>query len=194
MHRTHAVIAIVVVACAPMLAQSPAPSEYGKLLAQLRAGDTGVDFQKLRFSFRDSPEAKIARDTDSQKKAMIAAINGRRFEDALKNANAVLESEYVDIDAHFAAYIAHRELHHDGPAAFHNAVFTGLLKSITGSGDGRSKETAFVVINTHEEYVLLRFLGLTPVKQSLLEARNPETGEERTLYFNVDISMKHFGI
>jgi len=77
----------------------------------------------------------------------------------------------------------------------------GLLDSITHSGDGRSFENAYEVIAVHEEYVILRFMGLMPSKQSeseknghsydILEAVNPKTNEKITLYFNIDIEERH---
>ncbi len=80
---------------------------------------------------------------------------------------------------------------------FHEFVLSGLIRSILQSGDGQSPETAFVVINVREEYILMELLGLTMQKQSVLESGghiydrlevvDSETGEERELYFNVDI-------
>lgn len=183
---------------------TPAQNEYADLLSRLKSGDTSVDFAKLRLSWVDSPEYQQAKDTDTQKKAMLAALNAQKFDEALKNAEVVLASNYVDIDAHYAAYLANRELHHDQVAEFHKAVVQGLLKSITDSGDGKTPEHAYVVITVDEEYVVLRFMHLMPASQSLqiknghsydkLDAKDPQTGGTQTLYFNVDIPMKHYGI
>jgi hypothetical protein len=130
-----------------------------------------------------------------------AALNSRNYAEALKNAEAVPAEDYVDMDAHFAEYIAHRELKNTDQAEFHKFVLQGLLDSITRSGDGKTPETAFQVIEVHEEYVLLRFMGLMPSKQSLLEKDghsydemevvNPKTQEKVTLYFNIDVEEKH---
>jgi hypothetical protein len=177
-------------------------SQYATLLARVKGGDTKIDFQQMRLAYMDSPEYQAAKDTDAESKAMIAAINAKDFPAAIKNADVVLANDYVDMDAHFVEYIANRELHHDPGAAFHKSVFDGLLKSITGSADGKTEQTAYVVISTHEEYVLLRVFGLVPEKQSLshsghhsydvLEAKDPNTDQTITLFFNVDIPMKHF--
>ena len=150
----------------------------------------------------DSPERQAAKDTDEQAEAMISAINANDFPAALKNADVVLANDYVDLDAHFAEYVANRELHRDSEANFHKAVFDGLLRSITDSGDGKSDMTAYVVISTHEEYLVLRVMGLVPNRQSLkhsnhhsydvLEAKDPKTNQIVTLYFNVDIPFKHY--
>src|ERR1039458_6394396 len=136
-------------------------STYADLVAKVKAGDKSVDFKELRFAYADSPGGP---DTDTQKKAMMSALNSKNYADALKNADRVLASDYVDMDAHFAEYIAYREL-------------------------------------KDEEYVVLRFMGLMPSKQSMaeknghsydvMEAANPKSNEKVTLYFNIDIEEKH---
>jgi hypothetical protein len=176
-------------------------SEYAALLASLKAGNTIIDYSRLRLSYVESPERKTARDTSAAQKAMFAALNAKDFSKALKQAQIVLASEYVNLDAHFVAYIANREMGFKDEAEFHQTVFRGLIDSIRNSGDGKSTAKAWVVINVHEEYVLLRALGFQPSQQSLLEENghsfdvmkvmNREDGSEQTFYFNVDIAMKH---
>ena len=70
------------------------------------------------------------------------------------------------------------------------------------SGDGKTPLTAYQVINVHEEYVLLRFLHIgLPKSQSYLHQdghaydvitfEDPDSKEEKKMYFNVDIPAKH---
>ena len=178
---------------------APVPkSSYSDLVTKVKAGDKGVDFKALRLAYADTNGGK---DTDKQKKAMTAALNSKNYEEAIKNADRVLAEDYVDIDGHFVEYIAHRELNHSDQAEFHKFVLRGLLDSITHSGDGKTFETAFQVIEVHEEYVVLRFMGLMPSEQSMstknghsydvMEAVNPKSNEKVTLYFNIDIEEKH---
>jgi hypothetical protein len=77
-----------------------------------------------------------------------------------------------------------------------------LIITAVDSGDGKSLGTAYVVISTHEEYVLPQVLGLKPGQQSLrqqdghnydvLRATDPKSNAPVTLYFNVDIPFKHY--
>ena len=183
-------------------AQQKPDSDYARLLARVKAGDMTVNFKQMRFAYMDSPEYKAAKNTDAEAEAMIAAVNAGDFPAAIKNADVVLAGDYVDLDAHFAEYVAHRELHHDAESQFHKNVFDGLLHSITNSGDGKSEQTAYVVIQTHEEYVVIRMFGLTLNKQSLkrvnhhaydvIDATDPQSSQKVTLYFNVDIPIKHY--
>ncbi len=193
---------LAVVALPPAVAALDQPSEYASLLASLKAGKTDIDYTRLRLSYMDSPEYKAAKDVSDSEKAMIEALNKKDYPAALKNAEIVLDSEYVNMDAHFVAYIANREMGAMDKAEFHRTVFRGLIDSIRNSGDGKSMEKAWVVISVHEEYVLLRVLGFTLSEQSLMrkdghsydvmKVKNAEDGTEQAFYFNVDIPFKHY--
>ena len=182
--------------------EQPKQSEYASLLARVQGGDLSIDFQRLRFSYMESPERHKAKDTSDEEKAMWQALNKKDFKTAVNKADVVLANEFVNLDAHFVEYRAYQGLEDAAKADFHKAIFSGLLKSITGSGDGKSPATAYVVISTHEEYVVLGVLGLQPGRQSvmhegghsydLLEATNPQTKEVVKLFFNVDIPFKHY--
>lgn len=197
------VLSGVILICALMCsAQTPKPvSEYAGLRDRVKSGDLSIDFARLRISYVDSPERHDAKDTDKQKKEMIAALNAHDFKKAIENAEIVLENDYSDMDAHFVEFIAYREQGDAKPSAFHRSVFDGLIQSILNSGDGKSVEHAYVVASVHEEYVVLRVLKLQPGEQTLvsknghsydaLKAKDPATGKTVDLFFNVDISMNH---
>lgn len=183
-------------------ASNAATKTYEELAARAKKGDKTVDFRELRIAYSDSSDYDNAPDTESQKKAMWAALNSKDFAEAVKNADAVLDGDFVDLDAQFVDYIAYKELNDTDLAALHEFIFRGLLQSITDSGDGKTPETALQVIEVHEEYVVLRTLGLgLPLRQSSIKKgghsydaltfQNPQTKQEATLYFNVDIPAKH---
>lgn len=192
------VLAICVVAL-PLVSGAKVASEYATLLSALKTGNTNIDYARLRLSYVDSPERKKAKDLSVQEKAMSQALESKDFAAALKNAEAVLDNEYVNLDAHFVAFVAQRELGDAAKAEFHRTVYRGLIDSIRNSGDGKSPEKAWVIISVHEEYVMLRAMGLRPSGQSLVEKDGHaydvmkakyEGGTEETFYFNTDIPMK----
>ncbi len=171
---------------------------YAELVAKVKGGDKSINFRDLRIAYADTSGGP---DTDKQKKAMMAALNAKNYEEALKNGDIVLDGNLTDVEAHFAEYIASRELQRSEQTEFHKYVLQGLLDSVMHSGDGKSFETAYEVVAVHEEYVVLKFMGLMPSKQSesekgghsydVLEAVNPKTNGKVTLYFNIDIEEKH---
>ena len=63
-----------------------------------------------------------------------------------ETANAVLKSNYADLDGHYFAKIAAKELGKPEKAEFHDWVEMGLLKCLRSSGDGKSAATAMKVI------------------------------------------------
>ena len=127
---------------------------------------------------------------------MFAAINAKDYEKALTNAEAILAKNYVDINGHFGCFAAHNHLGHAEKAAYHKFVFDGLLNSIKNSGDGKTKDTAMVVISTDEEYAFFNWLGLRVTAQALINEKghsydrmtvlDPKTNESVVYYFNID--------
>jgi len=185
-------------------APKPAPkSEYALLVERLRGGDSSMDFRRLRTSYVESPEFEAAKNLDlsQQKKAAFAALNSRDFRTAVQVAGLLLEASYVDMDSHFVKYIAHGELGEPEQSKFHKMVFTRLLKSITDHGNGKSTATAYHVISIAEEYTLMRVFRMALIRQQLLreaghaydvmDVKDLNSGDTTTLYFNVDIPLRH---
>jgi len=74
------------------------------------------------------------------------------------------------------------------------------VDALSSSGDGKSKETAFYVLNVSDEYQLLAVLGFQPVgKQMLIDhkydyleiAKNPDG--IKGLYFEISPSLEFLG-
>ena len=181
---------------------SPKPS-YRELLERVKKSDSTVDFRELRMAYAATTEySPYGGDRETRQK-MFAALNAKDYAGALESAEKMLAKNFVDMNGHFVAYVANRELSHADKATFHKFVFEGLMKSVTGSGDGKSAETAFVVISTDEEYVLFNFLGLRPAGQSLITqnghtfdrmtAANPKTNETVVYFFNIDKPFNWLG-
>lgn len=184
-------------------AQDSPKSSYSDILLRVKKGDNTVDFKELRLSYADTSEYNpYGNDRDTRQK-MFAALKAKDFQQAVESAEKILANNFVEINAHFAAYVGNRELGHADKATFHKFMFDGLIKSITGSGDGQSPETAFVVISTDEEYVLFNYLGLRPAGQSLITqnghsfdrmtASNPKTNETAVYFFNIDKPFNWLG-
>ena len=125
-----------------------------------------VEPQSLR-TLRGQPpfdEARaVAPALSDAQKAMFTAMQAKDYAAALKAAEAVLDGEYVNIDAHMVASMAAKQTGADDKADFHRAVVTGLLDSIRHSGDGKSAKTAWVVINTHGNTLMDAVLNEAPL-------------------------------
>jgi hypothetical protein len=72
-----------------------------------------------------------------------------------------------------------------------------LVDSVLQSGTGKDFATAFQVISVDEEYAVLRILKFEVVGQTLnahggsefdaMQVKDPRSGNELTLYFNIDL-------
>lgn len=183
--------------------QKPSAARYKELLEKLKKGERDVDFTELRMAFTETEDFSPYGGDEEARNAMYAALNARKWDDAIKQSAKVLEKNYVDINAHFGAYIANTRKGDTARADFHKFVALGLVNSVRGAGDGKSMEQAFVVISTDEEYALLNILGLRPGGQSLmqggghaydrLDAVDPKTNEKHEFYFQIDIPFGWLG-
>lgn len=184
----------------PQPKPTPTADAFASLLERARKADPTVDFQQLRMAFTDTAEySPYASDRDSRQK-MFAAMKTKDYGAVLEFAKKILADNFLDLNGQFGAFVAHRELGHATDAATHKFLFEGMIHSIEKSGDGKTAATAFVVISTDEEYVLLNWRGLRPTAQALVHqnghsydrmtALDPKTNERVEYYFNID---KPFG-
>lgn len=177
-----------------------ATANYEKTLQQLKSGDVQIDFKSLRLNCAAS-KYECEADQDEMK-SLFSLLDGKKFDQALKKANAALEKVYVDAELHYIAFIANTESGNKEKAEFHKAIIHGILDSIQDNKHGRSEDDAFVVINVHEEYTFLRFSRMQVTSQSLSEKDghsydvmvckdiSSDAGREVTAYFNIDIPMR----
>jgi len=143
-------LCVLLLLLAPLaLAQLPPPSKnsYDALLERVKRSDQAIDFKELRLAYTEASAYSPYGGDGEARRAMFDAIKAREFDKALQNAETVLSRNYLDIMGHFGCFVSHRELAHAYQATYHKFVFEGLLNSIKNSGDGKSEETAFVVIS-----------------------------------------------
>lgn len=182
----------------PSAATVPAPAEktkYDVLLEKVKQKNPSVNFTELRLAFYESPHYNPYAPMMTYR-PLNAALAQKNYEEALKIADSVLAKNFVEINAHMTAQIAHQELGNTERAQFHKFMVDGLLNSIKGNVDGKTVESAYQVISINEEYGLVRSLGLRPIKQGLVENKghmfdaitvvDPQTSKESVIYFNVD--------
>lgn len=171
--------------------------DYPALLAKVKAFDKTVDFKALRLAYTKTPDYNPYGRDNSKDDAMGKALEEKKFEEAIKIAQTILEKNYVHIFSHFVSRIAYRELGDQKKFEYHHFVTNGLIQSILGSGSGGDPGGAFLVISTDEEYMILDVLGLKSKMQSTLkvadqtydklEVVDRKTGDTGEIFFNVTI-------
>lgn len=169
---------------------------YQSLVERLKKNDRTVDFRQLRVAYSET-EGFSPYGTDREgRQKMFAALSEKNFSQAAEQAEKILKDKYVDIYAHFVAARAYGELGKADKSEFHDFAFNGLIKSIMGTGDGKTPEAAFFVIAVEEEYALLDVMGMKVKGQSLIRkdghsydlmrVTDSQTGKETEFYFNID--------
>lgn len=169
---------------------------YETLLERVKKQDASVDFKELRYAYTETKQYDPYGGSLDARDAMFAALTAKEYDKALAASDKLLAANYLNINAHFVAYVAHRNLSQAERSEYHKWVFQNLLKSIGASGDGKTMESAFIVISIDEEYAWLNFMGLRSAGQQKVEenghnydkmmAKDPKTDQSSTYYFNVD--------
>jgi hypothetical protein len=121
--------------------------------------------------------------------------------EALKNYKELLAKHYAHYRAHLQAIDLSGKTgtpHVDRKR--HEAAFKGILKSIRATGDGRTPETAFKVIDPAEEHMILKTFHYRFNSQDfrqkdghfwdVLKYTNPQNETEGEMYFNVDTILR----
>jgi hypothetical protein len=89
-------------------------------------------------------------------------------------ARKILAQDYTDLRAHELLRQVCAKQKDEACVQHETFVTRGMLNSITGSGDGKSAKTAWLVISIEEEYFVLNAKGLRTSMQSLrLEDNKP---------------------
>jgi hypothetical protein len=176
-------------------ARAAEPS-YDGYVAQVKAGKLDIDYTAFRLAYAASPKYAPYGAVRTLMGQMKKAYTAGDCPAAMRHAKEVFEFNFVQIDAHMVTAVCQEKAGNEEEARRANAMFIGLVKSVLESGDGKSLETAFVVIAIDEEYSVMGALSLLPVRQALVhhrgsafdryEAKKRDSGQQVTLYFNVD--------
>jgi hypothetical protein len=171
---------------------------YPLLLEQVKRSDPKLDFTKLRWTFAQTASYDpYTLDNDKLKGSMYDAYENSEYNLAIELANQMLEKNYLLPDPHFILLRSYQELGDQQNADFHDYFLKGLITSILETGNGKSPETAFIVIHFEEELFMLSILGLQNSKPTfreengipydIFEGIEEGTNQQTTLYFDINI-------
>jgi hypothetical protein len=180
------------------LTKTEAKVVYEADVKKVLSGDLTFDWEQFRL-------ASVQGGTDyfdwhPVRAQFMAEMKSGDTSAALASARKISDHNMVEPEGHLLAMIADRALGKTDDAAFEHKVVDAWVRSLMSSGDGKSKETAFFVVDEGEEYM---YLGLVldvglPESQSLVEKDGhsydllkvkDSDGKEQEVWFNVDTSM-----
>lgn len=159
------------------------------------------NFFKLRIAFADSDGyARYANDDPEFIRGATNKLEEKKFEECLLIAGQILDTNYTSLVGQLYSTICNFELGHAKKGEYHRYVLNGLLDSISNSGDGKSTETAYIVISVSELRAFLQMKGFIIIRQALIgendrlfdlmTVKKRETGEDLDLYFDVSITHR----
>jgi hypothetical protein len=129
--------------------------------------------------------------------ALKKAIEDKKSRAAVRSINRLLDLCYPDIYAHKYAITVHEMRDDAVKLNFHRRFYDGILMSILNSGDGRSFDTAYLVIDYREEYAILEHFGYERKTIDVEKFQDheydvysfiyPDTEASGVLYFNIDL-------
>src|ERR1700741_1763774 len=123
MFRKTAFIVFGLLLLQSVVAQKPVEKvSYDVLLERVKQQDAAVDFQELRLAYTETKQYSPYGVDLETRKAMFSALTGKQFDQALLSSETLLAANYLDIHAHFSAYVAHRELGHADKADYHKNI------------------------------------------------------------------------
>jgi hypothetical protein len=176
----------------------PGGPEFDQLLSAAQADPERADFRRLRLAYTRSPGYAPYEPDELDTAALDQEVaNGERVAGLLA-LDRMMDGHWLDMKAHLVAARACARFGEEARAELHARFARGLVLSILDSGDGRTFETAWPVIDVSEEYDVLLALGLGfPQAQELVQngghefdvitVSGPVEGREMKLYFNIDV-------
>ena len=174
--------------------------DFRDLWKRVEQADTTVDFTQLRLAYtRTSDYDPYDTKTQDIRSEMDAAFNGKDYNTAAELANKLIKRDPLQTDAYVVLDISYEQMGDTTKSRFHHFIANGLIQSVLASGTGHSRDSAFQVISTDEEYIVLNYLGVKLVRQALVEEKdhsfdvmtvhNAKSDSTYDLYFNIDLQM-----
>lgn len=175
---------------------------YQELLSAVRADPVDADYHSLRMAYVRSDQYQPHPHDRETVTVMNEALRIGDLDAALVATKSLLDRDYLDIMAHMVADYIYTSRDDLDRALHHRAFAKGLIDAILATGNGNDFHTAFIVINTLEEYVILRVLGFILLQQEFVEheghyfdvllAQHQQSGDTVRFIFNIDLPFGWF--
>jgi hypothetical protein len=149
-----------VMATSTLNAQQPediaaAKQQYEEMKAQVSGGDLKLDWRAFRVAaVTGGLTAGFASRADYNQ--AVGDTEGGKLDAALSAANAAIDRNMADPEAHLLAARVFEKMGRKSDAEREQTIEGALVKSIFDSGDGKSAATAWFVVTTAEENFFIK--------------------------------------
>ena len=172
---------------------------YRRMLDAALANPAAADWAALRQAYAASPAYDPFAGLKPGAPNAVAAMGRGDWQGAASIADAAAAANTMDARAQFNAAIADRHVGRIADADRHRSIAVGLVRAITASGNGATPQTAFHVLGTSEEYVVLDAMHVRRGGQALvpldghhydkLNGTHMPDGQPAVVWFNIDVSF-----
>lgn len=131
--------------------------------------------------------------------SIFALINRGLYDKAAASGSDYLNVNPSGISIYYHTGVAYLKSGKSEKAEEYFFKYQGLITSIIATGDGKSPESAYIVISASDEYTIIQYFGYSLSRQVLQDHDGHyfdvlttvnQAGEEKDIYFNID---KPFG-
>lgn len=172
---------------------------YPLLLHRFLQGDSTLTPQEYRYIYYGNVyyDKYNPYGTSENEKKFLELYTQKEYREALKPGLEELNENPVNMTLLYRVMVCYYRLGEKETMNQYVDMYFSLLNTIYYSGDGKSIQTAYVVIKVQDEYEILSDLELERTKQALVgktdvftispKGQKPAKGEKkiRELYFNV---------
>lgn len=173
---------------------------YPRLLTRLESGDTSLTKNDFKHLYYGNASSESYNPYYSVPAALRDFLKAKNFKDAIPVGLQELEHQPTNLRLNYYLLICYDKIGDVITARKFAARYYGLLDAISTSGDGKTLETAFVVLNVSDEYEFLSANDLSSNGQALIGSTDRLTINQddqkkepkiKELYFNVEMSFIH---
>jgi len=175
---------------------------YPKLFERYKRNDTTLSKVDYKYLYYGQPAVAGYQPyvKNPKKKELNAALQQNDHSKAIALGKEILATKPFDVNTVFGMVAGYSQMKNDAEAKLWDYKFRRLVDVILDSGDGLKKETAYVVTDAGDEFIVTGILGLDVVKQTvvdgkydLLEIAYPNEFNIKQLYFNIEKPLSVIG-
>lgn len=175
---------------------------YPRLVERILADDTTLTYRDFKHLYYGNvfQSYYYPYGVSNAKKEFTTIFKNEEYTQAVVKGKQVLAENPVDIEVTLKMIISFLELGDTMQAKIYGKKYFGFLDVIYASGDGKTAETAYVVISVNDEYRVVGDLGLYVKQQALINdcdlliferkgQRSVRKKKIKQLYFNVQMPL-----
>ena len=172
--------------------------KYSKYVQMLEDGEIDIDYKDFRYSLLESEQFKIIsgklRELFDLREKIDKQMDKSDYNKVISTTKKMLSIDYANMLAHSILSHTYQIIGDSINAQKHKIILLGLLHSIIDNRDGKSRETAWSVIQISEEYFILDMLGAKLKYRNTYNDNNGGLcdkmdviidGENKTYYFEI---------